>query len=136
MWSAHGDHGKFLLLHHGKFLLLPPLPPLNLVGIGDDGKCTGWHRPGAPPKQKSWLRRWRRVAMYRLVHLLACPLVMLRSPECFCFTVCNIRHTVAYLIVMVYDELRTWSCHRQFSMSIYFIQYSRTWCVYLSLPRC
>ena len=28
---------------------------------GDHAKCTGWHRPGAPPKHKSWLRRWDRV---------------------------------------------------------------------------
>ena len=64
IWPAYGGPEKFLLLPppphwiwpaYGdpeKFLLLPPPPHWIWPACGDHGKV-------APPKQKSWLRRWQ-----------------------------------------------------------------------------
>ena len=59
--SASGNDGNFCLVRLWRpreNSTTPPPPHRIWSACGDHGKCTGWHRPGAPPQEKSWLRRW------------------------------------------------------------------------------
>ena len=67
-WSAYGDHGKCVVLSpppnlvgfmRSRNISATTPPPVYLVGLRRSRKMYLYrvHRPGAPPKQKSWLRR-------------------------------------------------------------------------------
>ena len=108
-WTAYGEHGTFLLL---------PPPPPNLACFWRSRKLYRVASAGCPPKQKSWLCRWKSYRDIPVLNTDFTQILVGQSPlHWLCYTANNgMRHDFPVSEDVLWQEYRLYTLD-QFSWS-------------------